>query len=114
MQEYNFEISESDSWSADVNYSDDSGNAIDLTDYSVIFTMKKFKDLPDSEASILKTLTILDQGTNKGKANLSLISTDTVLEVGDYYYDFKLKDSSGDIVKIGPKGIFTIDWKASD
>lgn len=83
-----------------------SGAALDITNYSVVFTVKKRIEMPDSAATLQKTLTLTD--ATHGQATLILLPTDTQKETGDYFFDFKLKSNSGVTAKIGPFGTFKI------
>ena len=75
----------------------DTGSAIDITGYTVFFTVKKntsqVKDATDNDALIQKTLTTFSDGA-QGVARINLTATDTSIPAGSYVYDIGYKDLS--------------------
>lgn len=73
------------------------GLAIDITGYSVFFTVKKRIADADVSALVSKKVTSHTDPT-AGQTTISLTHTETaVLKEGDYIYDFQLIDGSGNI-----------------
>lgn len=71
-----------------------SGAAIDITGWTVLFTVKKNVNLTDTEAAISKTVTSHSDPT--GGVTLIVLSTsDTDITPGPYLYDYGYVDTSG-------------------
>jgi hypothetical protein len=81
-----------------VTITDSTGTAIDITGYTLFFTVKKNTSQPqnttDADALISKTLTTFSDPTH-GIARITLSSTDTSIPAGSYLYDIGYKDLSG-------------------
>lgn len=69
----------------------ESGVVIDITDYTILFTVKKQCDInkDDTFALIEKTITTHSDPTH-GESTLELSSTDTDIDEGNYYWDLRL------------------------
>lgn len=95
------EIYRGDDHSFTINVTDSAGSAIDITGYTFYFTLKRDEtdDLADSEALISKTITTHSDPTN-GVTTISLSDSDTNIPPAVYFYDFQMKDSSGNIYTI--------------
>lgn len=94
-----FELIQGDDESLTVTFKDEDGAVIDITGYTVFFTMKKRPDddSDDSDAPIKKTVTSHSDPTN-GETIIYLTSAETaVLEARRYVYDLQLKDLSDKI-----------------
>lgn len=65
---------------------------IDLTGYTVVYTIKNDPTVDDVDADLLEYLTILDQVTNMGEAVLNVVMN---IPVGEYMYDIVLIDQLG-------------------
>ena len=74
------------------------GTAIDITGYTVLFTVKKRDDISksDDSAIIQKTITEHTDPTT-GQTTINLTNTDTDIEQGQYYWDIRLINPSGSI-----------------
>lgn len=69
------------------------GIAVDITDWTFYLTVKENMEDTDANAVISKTIT--DHSNPKGgKSVITLTSTDTDIDVGNYYYDITYKDDS--------------------
>jgi len=78
-------------------FKDENGTAINITGYTVFFTVKSdLTATTDTGALISKTVTGHSSPTT-GQTTVSLTSTDTNLAEGNYYYDFQTKDGSNKI-----------------
>ncbi len=91
MDEVCLEIKRGQSKSYTLYFKDEDGVVIDITGYTVIFTVKEKIDDLDSAAKIKKTITTHTDPTN-GESQISLTSTDCNL-LGNYLYDLWLIDS---------------------
>lgn len=83
------EIYRGDDVELNITITDDDGNVVDLTDSTLYFTVKSKKTDTDSDAVIQKTVTSFSSPLT-GTATINLISSDTDVEVGLYFYDFQL------------------------
>jgi len=74
------------------------GNAYDLTDCKIFFTVKtnsNLTDTDDDDAIIKKSVAITD--AVNGVAKLSLTTIDTDIKADEYFYDFQIVDAQGKI-----------------
>lgn len=76
-----------------INCTDEDGDAISLTGYTLFCTVKRRKKDADADAVISKTIV--------SPTTLTFSKTDTDLPAGLYYYDIQLKDPSGNIETFG-------------
>jgi hypothetical protein len=95
----NIEVIRGDDVSLKLTFTDINGNAIDLTDTTVFFTVKKKLSDTDDEALISKTIDTFDDPTT-GIMTILISDTETDLKSGSYYYDVQLKDENGYISSI--------------
>ena len=74
------------------------GEPLDLTDYSLVCTIKRTLKRDDDENAIIKVnLTVEeDQITKKGKANLIITKEQNKIQDGVYYGDIKLFTPGGE------------------
>lgn len=85
------------------------GVAVDLSGYTVFFTVNA-SNIPtdDSAAVISKTVTLPTPSTPLGQVVITLLPADTTnLIPGTFYYDIQLKDLSGNITSTD-QDIFTL------
>jgi len=94
----NIRLIRGDSKTYDITIKDGDGVAIDITGYTIFFTVKTSIDnnLTDTTAVIKKTITSHINPT-EGKTQISLTEDDTNIEPCVYYYDIQLKSIGGDI-----------------
>lgn len=86
-----------DDASLNITFKNQAGEVINLTDYSVRFTVKKEKDLAvddDTQAVISKNITTIPNPT-LGVLTLTLTNAETDLPIGSYVWDLQLKSSTG-------------------
>lgn len=69
----------------------ENGLQIDITGWSVYFTLKEKMEDSDATAKINKTVTSHSAPT-QGKTLIELTSSDTDLDAGNYYYSIDYKD----------------------
>lgn len=94
-----FEIIQGDDHAIQVTFKDEDGVAINITGYTVYFTVKKKPDADedDSTAVLKKEVTSHTDPTN-GITNIEIAKADTEdVEPRRYFYDLQLKDGSGKI-----------------
>ena len=91
-----------------VTFLDSDGVAIDITGYTVFFTVKANLTDSDDNAIIKKDITSHSDPTN-GQTELSFAASDTDgVEEGTYYFDLQLKDTGG-LIKSTKRQYFYID-----
>jgi len=109
IQIKNYEASKGQDWPLQITFKDASKVAIDITDYTIFFTIKKKKyidDINDDNAAIVKTIT--DHTTPlEGITDISLSAEETEALKGPYCYDVKYKKANGKKFYI-MKGSFSI------
>jgi hypothetical protein len=78
--------------------------AVDITNWIVFFTVKKYMNAEDDDADIKHNIGLLQdyEHTNptEGETKVSLGASDTNLTPGNYYYDITIKKDGGDIVPV--------------
>lgn len=89
-----------------VTVKNDEGNAIDITGYTVYFTVKENSNDSDDDAIITKNITS-HSNPSAGITSISLDKTETDIEEGDYLYDFQIKDTDGNISST-ERGTFSV------
>ena len=91
-----------------VTFTDSDSVAIDITGYSVWFTVRRSVPATsltdDTDALISKEFTT---GGATGIATFAFSETDTTQDIDKYYYDVQYKDGSNNIVTVGV-GYFNI------
>lgn len=86
-------------------FKDDDKVAIDITGWTIYFTIKSLEDDADDDALISKTITIhVDPTGGETKVTVSAAETDDL--VGKKYYDYQYKNAAGEIKTI-IKGTYT-------
>lgn len=100
-----------DSKTWNLTFTDAAGTAIDITGYTIFFTVKKknsyTNDTVDTDAIVQKNITVHTNPTG-GISQLTLQPSDTnTIVPAIYVYDMQLKDSGGTILTF-IKGLFTI------
>ena len=86
----------------------DGTNPINITGYTIFFTVKAVTDnaTDDTNALITKTVTSHTDAAN-GLTSVVLSSTDTDIIVGSHLYDFQYKTDTGEIATI-EKGTYQV------
>jgi len=92
------ELKRGDDRTIQLTYKDSDGNAIDITGYTVFFTVKSAidNDTTDANAIISKTITSHSDPTN-GITNIALTASDTNVTPGIYTADIQIKTGGGSI-----------------
>ena len=71
------------------------GDIVDITNYTVMFTLKSDSADDDDDALISKTMTV--ESGESGEATLTLSPSDTDIDGGIYVYDIQLVTASGSV-----------------
>ncbi len=83
-----------------VTITDSAGDAVDITDGTLWFTVKKNKSDTDTDASIQKEVTS-HTTPGSGITAITLSDSDTDLDAGQYFYDIQFVNSTGDVTTYG-------------
>ncbi len=94
-----------DTFPCTLTFTDSAGVAIDITGYSVYFTLKRSEEDLDTSAVLQKTITVHSNPTN-GITTFTLSATETNGLRGSYFYDIQIKNTTSQIFTI-LKGQFT-------
>lgn len=87
-----------DSISFKLTVKDECGEVIDITGYTIYFTVKSLANISsgDNTATIQKIVTSHTDPTH-GITHIALTSSDTNVTAGDYFYDIQVKTPDGSI-----------------
>ena len=86
---------------------EDSGSPVDISDYTIYFTVKKNSNQADAQALISKTVTIHTEPL-QGKTIISLTPTDTDIAPGTYLYNINYLTGVGVIQQATVPKQFTV------
>lgn len=101
------EIIRGDDVSLNLHFKDSSGVDIDITGYTVFFTVKR--KLTDTDAAALLKVDVtthISPATGRTVVSLVNTATDDIFE-GTYYYDLQLKDPDG-LISSTKRGVFNV------
>ena len=87
-------------------FKNSNGAAINITDWTIFFTLKEHEADADDDAKIKKDVTSHTSPTD-GLSQLSITDSDTNLDPKKYYYDFQIKKDDG-IIRTLVKGDFRV------
>ena len=90
----NYEKKRGDTVTLQLTFKDSDGNAIDITNYTVFFTLKNNKSDSDDDAIIKKDVTSHSDPTN-GITTITLSAAETDDLLGSYWYDIQYKTGAG-------------------
>lgn len=93
------QIKRGDTWSRTMYFQDANGSPIDITGWTIFFTVKAKADDLDAAAVISKTITVFSDPTS-GEAEISLTSTDTNQAIGSFLFDIQIKTNLGEIITV--------------
>ena len=99
LAQTNLTIKRGDSKTYTLKFADEDNSPIDITGWTVFFTMKANIDDVDNDAKIKKDITTHTDPTN-GETEISLSATDTAQDIGSYVFDIQIKKSTGEIKTI--------------
>lgn len=103
MSTSNIVVYRGDEFSMQLEFKDEDGVVIDITGWTIFFTVKKKLDDPDTAAKLSVTVSPTDP-TN-GIALVTVPNTETDNLSGVYYYDFQFKKADGTIQTLVSGGI---------
>jgi len=106
VEEVCLKIKRGDTWSRTIYFEDKCGNNINITGWTLFFTVKIKSEDPDSSAIISKTITTFSNPEN-GEAELELTTTDTNQTIGSYLFDIQVKTNNNEIYTV-LEGLLTI------
>jgi hypothetical protein len=106
MEETALEIKRGDTKTYTLTFKKDDGTLIDITGYTIFFTVKTKIDDVDNDAVIKKTITTHSNPT-QGETKIELSSTDTNQEAKSYVFDIQIKTNLTEIITI-LEGMITI------
>lgn len=92
------EIKRGDSKSYTLFFTDENSVPLDITGYTLFFTVKEKLDDVDTSAKISYTITTFTSPTT-GEAVINLTPSNTNL-IGSYLFDIQIKDTAGNITTI--------------
>lgn len=90
------EVYRGDSKTYELEFLDEQGNKLDLTNVEITFTVKRSVYDDDSQAIIQKTITSHTDPIN-GITRINLSPQDTDQPDGVYVFDIQMKDSLGNV-----------------
>lgn len=96
---HNFISERGDTFSLPFTFSDKDKEPIDISLWTLYYTLKKSLSDADSEAIIKKNITEHPQGA-EGKTLSILTSAETSVLLGSYYYDYQIKTGEGVVLTL--------------
>jgi len=90
----NYEKKRGDTVTLQLTFTDANGDAIDITNYTVFFTLKNNRSDEDADAVITKDITNHSDPTN-GITTITLSAAETADLLGCYWYDIQYKTGAG-------------------
>lgn len=105
--QYNLRVSRGDTFLRTMSFVDSAGAAINITDWTIFFTIKDAKDEADGSAEISKTITTHTNAA-AGLTQILVAASEMAVLNGDYFYDIQAKKSDGTILTI-LRGKFIVD-----
>lgn len=88
-----------DSIKIELNFTDGSGDALDISEWSVFLTIKHDIDDTDDDAVVQKVVTSHSDPTH-GKTLVNVPASEVNTLEGPYYYDIQVKKADGTIKTI--------------
>jgi hypothetical protein len=92
-------IKRGDTTNYNLSFRDEDGNVIDITGWTIFFTVKADIDDVDDDAVIKKTITEHTNPAN-GETKIILTSDETNLAIQGYVFDIQTKNASNEIQTI--------------
>lgn len=75
-----------------ITFTDEDGDAIDITGSTVYFTAKNI--LTEADPGDIQVITTAHTAPTLGQTVIYIADTDTDVDVGEYYYDIQLTDAT--------------------
>jgi hypothetical protein len=85
-----------DDWVKVLYFTDENGDAINITGWTIFFTVKKNEEDIDDDAVISKDITVHTNPTG-GVSSIVLTDDDTDIPPREYWYDIQIKKATGAI-----------------
>lgn len=110
MKEYVLSITRGDSATYNLTFTDEDDVAIDITGWTIFFTVKTAPDdvAADTGALISKTVTSHTTPAS-GITKIELSASDTAIALGRHYFDIQAKTDEGKIIT-AMKGRFEVTY----
>lgn len=89
-----------------LTFKDANGDAINITNYTIFFTLKRNKYDTDAQAVLSKNITSHTTPLS-GLTQIALTAAETDDLLGSYYYDISYKTGTGGTNKTADAGVFT-------
>lgn len=89
-----------------LTFKDSTGAAINITNYTVFFTLKDRKSDADAQAVLSKNITVHTAPVS-GQTQIALTAAETAVLKGTYYYDISYKTGTNGTNKTLDSGVFT-------
>jgi hypothetical protein len=103
-----FSLTQGDTNSINFQYTDSNGNPVDISGGEIYFTSKTNPSLPDSQASIYKTVSSF-VSASLGMGSIPIVPADTSSSLaGKYFWDIRFKDVSGNITTLDSDSYYLI------
>jgi hypothetical protein len=104
IQQETLVVYRGDDWGMQLHFNNPDGTPIDITLWTLFFTIKRRKTDSDADAVIRKTTTSFSDPVN-GIGSIILTNVETYNLNGLYYYDFQFKDQNDIVQTIVSGGI---------
>jgi hypothetical protein len=99
MQDTNYQVYRGDTFSVKLEFTDTNNVPVDITGWTIFFTVKRLKTDVDAKAVISKTITDIPSPT-LGIYTLTVLASELNTFEGAYYYDFQIKLLDGKIYTV--------------
>jgi hypothetical protein len=96
MSENNYTLYRGDTFAEKLVFEDTDDVTIDITGWTIFFTIKQNKTDEDADALVSKTITDIPNPT-LGEYTLTVDASELNALEGNYYYDFQIKLADGKI-----------------
>ena len=108
MAKINFEVFRGDTFKKTLRFTDENGNIIDITNWTIYFTVKYLDYIAgdDNDSDALKQIII---NVASGASGITTINWDSIdIDPGDYVYDVQIKKPN-EIIKTILYGDFKVN-----
>lgn len=100
VPQYNLRIARGDTFLRTLSFVDESGTVIDITGWTIFFTVKDVDTEADGTSEISEEITSHTSPTEGLTQILIAAATMAALAPGDYFYDIQIKKADGTIFTI--------------
>ncbi len=98
VEQVSLDIKRGDSWSRQIYFQDVNGACIDITGWTIYFTVKEKID--DADPGVIQKIITTFEDPLAGEAELSLTPTDTNQVIGSYLFDIQVKTADDEIYTV--------------